>query len=158
LNKVYANLHKYLSPSPSTKLHKKPAREEYVPVYPQILQSIGEMSQLRINVSARLPANHPFQPPMIEPLQFVPANAKIIGEPVGPESANLNDSSSSNPKPTTQTSEPSVLDELVNHCSGELPGFESNLEKASEIAYEEVTLEDINNNNLNKSQNLLNKL
>ena len=50
--------------------------------------------------------------------------------------------SSSHPKPTTQTSESSVLDELVNRYSGELPGSEPNLEKAFEIASEEVILED----------------
>jgi len=34
-----------------------------------------------------------------------------------------------------------VLDNLVNHYSGELPGYETNLEKASELAYDEVILE-----------------
>jgi hypothetical protein len=34
------------------------------------------------------------------------------------------------------------LDELANHCSGELPDFEPNLQKDSEIASEEVVLED----------------
>jgi hypothetical protein len=33
------------------------------------------------------------------------------------------------------------LDELANHYSGELPGFEPNLERASEIASDKVTLE-----------------
>jgi len=33
------------------------------------------------------------------------------------------------------------LVELTNHYSGELPGFESNLERASEAASDEVTLE-----------------
>ncbi|RHN51788.1 hypothetical protein MtrunA17_Chr6g0472821 [Medicago truncatula] len=47
LNKIYENLHKALSPSPSTKLHKEPAHEEFVHVYPQILKSIGEMSEMR---------------------------------------------------------------------------------------------------------------
>jgi hypothetical protein len=98
------------------------------------------MSQMRVNVSARLPADHPFQPPMIEPLNFIPADAEVVGEPTVPESANLNESSS-HPKPTTQTSKSSILDELVNHCSGELPGYETNQEKASEVASDEVTLE-----------------
>jgi hypothetical protein len=78
LNKVYENLHKALSPSPSTKVHKKPAREEYVPVYPQIIKSIGEMSEIRNKVCERLPVNHPYQPPMIEPIRFVPADAEVI--------------------------------------------------------------------------------
>jgi len=34
-----------------------------------------------------------------------------------------------------------VLDDLVNHFSGELPGYESNLKKASEVASDVVTLE-----------------
>jgi len=58
-----------------------------------------------------------------------------------PESANHEESSSSHPKPTTQTSDPSVLVELANHYLGELPRFEPNLERASEAASDEVTLE-----------------
>ena len=38
----------------------------------------------------------------------------------------------------TQTSDSSVIQDLINHYSGELPGFEPNLEKASELAYDEV--------------------
>ena len=34
-----------------------------------------------------------------------------------------------------------MLDDLVNHYSGELPCYEPNLEKASEVASDEVTLE-----------------
>jgi len=140
LSRVYANLHKNLSPSPSTKHQKNPDDDTYVPMYPSILESIGEMSQMRLDVCARLPADHPFQPPVIEPLQSIPADAEVVGEPAVSDSTN-NESSSSNPKPTTQTSDPSVLDELANHYSGELPGFEPNLERASEAASDEVTLE-----------------
>jgi len=96
---------------------------------------------MRLNVCARLTADHPFQPPVIEPLQSIPVDAEVVSEPAVPESANHKESSSSHPKPTTQTSESSILDELVNHYSGELPAFEPNLEKASEIASEEVILE-----------------
>ena len=110
-------------------------------MYPSVLERIGEMSQMRLDVCARLPVDHPFQPPVIEPLQSIPADAEVVGEPAVFESANPNESSSSHPKPTTQTSDPSVLDELVNHYSGELPGFEPNQEKASELASDEVTLE-----------------
>jgi len=84
LNRVYATLHKSLSPSSSTKQKKKPD-DEFVPVYPQVLQSIGEMSQMRINVCARLPADHPFQPPFIQPLQSIPADAKVTNEQAVPE-------------------------------------------------------------------------
>ena len=44
LNKVYEDLHKSLAPSPSTKHHKKPVVDEFVPVYPQVLKSISEMA------------------------------------------------------------------------------------------------------------------
>jgi hypothetical protein len=96
---------------------------------------------MRFKVCERLPANHPFQSPMIEPLSFVPADVEVIGEHVGPESSNLNESSSSHPTTTTQTSEPSVLKNLASHYSGELPGFKPNLERAFEVASGEVALE-----------------
>jgi hypothetical protein len=96
---------------------------------------------MRKKVCERLPANHPYQPPMIEPLRFVPTDAKVMGEYVGLESSNRNESPLSHPKPTTHISKPSILENLVNHYSGELPGVESNLEKASEVASSEVALE-----------------
>jgi len=46
----------------------------FEPKYPTILQSIGEMSQMRINVCNKLPTDHPFQPPVITPLSMIPAN------------------------------------------------------------------------------------
>jgi len=120
LNRVYATLHKSLSSSSFTKQKKKPD-DEFVPVYPQVLQSIGEMAQMRINVCARLPADHPFQPPFIQPLQTIPADAEVTNEQAVPE-PNIPKTSSSHPQPSTQTCEP-------------------NQEKASELAYDEVTLE-----------------
>jgi len=75
---------------------------------------------------------------MIEPLQSIPADAEVVGDQTGPESASQ-EVSVSPPKPTTQTSDPSVIQDLINHYSGELPGFEPNLERASELAYDEVT-------------------
>jgi len=125
------------------------------------------MSQMRVDMCAKSPADHPFQPPMIEclqsipadaegvdepiesvsanistsshpnqpsvikPLNFAPANAEVISEQVGSESANIVESSSPQPKSPTKSSEPSVLENMVNHYLGELPGVESNLEKAS---------------------------
>jgi len=85
LSRVYQKLQKSLAPSPSTKHKKKPAHEEFVPVYPQVLKSIGEMSQMRINVCARLPVNHLFHPPMIQPLQTIPVDAEVGSEQAGPE-------------------------------------------------------------------------
>jgi len=78
---------------------------------------------------------------MIEPIQSLPVDVEGVDEPVVAKSANHEKSSSSHPTPTTQAFEPSVLDDLVNDYSGELPGYESNLEKASEVAYDGVTLE-----------------
>ena len=77
---------------------------------------------------------------MIEPLQYIPADAEVVGEPIGPESAN-NEVSISSPKPITQTSDPSAIQDLINHYLGRLPGFEPNQEKASKVASHEVTLE-----------------
>ena len=73
LNRIYTNINKGLSPS--TKLQKKPSDETFEPMYPPIPERIGEMSQMRLDVCARLPADHPFQQPMIEPLQSLPLDA-----------------------------------------------------------------------------------
>jgi len=123
LNRFYATLHKSLSPSSSTK-QKKKHDDEFVPVYPQVLQSIGEMAQMRINVCDRLPTDHPFQPSFIQPLQTISANAEVMHEQAVlelniPETSS---SSASQPQPSTQT------------C-------QTNQEKASELASDEVTLE-----------------
>jgi len=137
LNKVYENLQKRLSPSSSTKPHKKSDNDTFVPMYPSVEERIHGMQQRRINACVRLPDDHPLQPPMIEPLQFVPADAEVVDDQTGPESANHVVSLSTS-KPTTQTSDSSVIQDLINHYSGELPGFESNLEKASDLASIEV--------------------
>jgi hypothetical protein len=75
LNKIYEKLHKSLSPSSSTKLKKNPNVDTFEPMYPSVNERIHDMAQMRFKVCERLPANHPFQPPMIEPLSFVPADA-----------------------------------------------------------------------------------
>jgi len=117
--------------SPTTKNQRKPT--EFVPVYPSILRSIGEMAQMRIDVCERLHVNHPFQPPFIQPLQTIPADAKFESEHVEPDSDIPVTTTSSQPKPTTQTSDPSVLEELANHYKGESPKFKPNSETASAI-------------------------
>jgi len=99
LNKIYTTINKGLSPS--TKLQKNPSDETFEPMYPSVFERIGEMSQMRLDVCARLPANHPFQPPMIEPLKSLPADAEGVDEPVVAKSANHEESSSSHPTPTT---------------------------------------------------------
>jgi len=97
LNRVYANLHKSLSLSSSTKHQKKPDDDTFVPMYPSILNRIADMSQMRIDVCNKLPINHPMQPPMIEPFQTIPANAEVRSEQAELESDN-HVSSSSQPK------------------------------------------------------------
>jgi len=57
-----------LLPKPSQK--PKP----FEPKYPAVLQSIGEMSQRRVDLCNKLPADHPLQPPVITPLNMIPVN------------------------------------------------------------------------------------
>jgi len=83
LNTIYTSINKSLSPS--TKLKKKPSDEPYEPLYPSVLERIGEMSRMRVDVCARLPTDHPLQPPMIECLQSIPTDAEGVDEPVGSE-------------------------------------------------------------------------
>jgi hypothetical protein len=109
-------------------------------MHSNIQERIIDIAQMRADVCNRLPANHPSKPPLIEPLQSIPADAEFVDELAVSES-NIHESSSSHPQPTTQTSDPSILVELTNHYSCELPGFEPNLERASEIASDEVNLE-----------------
>ena len=99
LNKIYTTINKGLSPS--TKLQKKPSDETFEPMYPSVLERIGEMSQMRLDICARLPADHPFQPPMIGPIQSLPTDVEGIDEPVVAKSANHEESSSSHPTPPT---------------------------------------------------------
>jgi len=77
---------------------------------------------------------------MIEPLQFVSADAEGVDDHTGFESANIEVSLSPS-KTTTQTNEPSIIQGLINHYSGELPGYETNIEKASDLASDEVMTE-----------------
>ena len=140
LNRVYVTLHKSLSPSSSTKHHKKLDDATFVPMYPYVLNRIADLSQMRIDVCNKLPANHPMQPPMIELLQTIPVDAEFVNEQAVLE-PNIPETSSSQPQPSTQSFEPSMLDELANHYQGDLPGFELNLERASKIASDEVNLE-----------------
>jgi hypothetical protein len=137
---VYSTIHKGLSPT--TKLHKKPADiTPHEPLNSNIDERIIGMSQMKANFCNRLPANHLLKPPMIEPISVIPADAEFLNEHIGSESSNPNVESSSHPSSTNQTPETSVLDNLVNHYSGELPGVEPNSQRASEVASMEVALE-----------------
>ena len=111
------------------------------------------MSQVRIDICNKLPANHPLQPPMVEPLNIAPADAEGSDEPAGSVSAttttstqtktqtNTCEPSNSQPKSLIKQPEPNILDQLVNHYSGELPEVEYELQKASKIAFDEVASE-----------------
>ena len=51
-----------------------PKPKSFEPVYPAVLQSIGEMSQRRVDICNKLLTDHPFQPPIIEPLNIISAD------------------------------------------------------------------------------------
>jgi len=54
---------------------------------------------MRIDVCQRLPADHPLQPPFIQPLQTIPADAQCEDEQAEPDSDIPETSTSSQPKP-----------------------------------------------------------
>ena len=85
-------------------------------------ERIHDMQQRRINACVRLPADHSLQLPMMEPLQSIPVDAEVVDDQTGSESTN-HEVSLSPSKPTTQTSDSSAIQDLINHYSGELPGF-----------------------------------
>jgi len=49
-------------------------------MYPSVEERILDMQQRRINAYARLPVDHPLQPPMIEPRQSIPTDAEVVGD------------------------------------------------------------------------------
>jgi len=133
LSRVYKTLYKSLAPSPSSKSQKK-LDDVFVPMYPSDVERIGNMAQMRIDVCQKLPANHPLQPPFIQPLQTIPADEQFGGEQAEPTSDNPETtSSSSHTQPSNQTREPSVFHALSDHYKGELPSYMSSSEKSSEI-------------------------
>jgi len=77
---------------------------------------------------------------MIDPIQFVPADAEGADDHTGTYIANI-DVSSSQPNSPIQTHETSIILDLISHYSSELPGYVSNLEKAYDIASGEVMIE-----------------
>jgi len=88
-----------------------------------------------------VPANHPLQPSVIEPIQSIPTAAEGEGECVGTDLANTIVSSSTPNSPTTQTTEiteQSIIPNLESHYSGELPEYVSNSQISSDIASDEV--------------------
>ena len=147
----------YKNISPTTKPKQKANFKPFEPVHPVVLKSIGEMAQMRVDICNKLSADHPFQPPMVELLNIAPTDVEGSDEPAGSASATATSSrsdqaqtqtqtetcepSNSQPKSPTKQLEPNVLDQLVSHYSGELLEVESELQKASKVASDEVASE-----------------
>jgi len=121
LNRVYKTSHKVATPSPSSKTTKKPDDVETSELK-LIDDRLGDLVDQRLGLCKNFPADHWFILEFAKPLQMIPADEHFEGEQSQP----------SQPKPTTQTSDSSILEELANHYNGELPGFQPTLEKASE--------------------------
>jgi len=51
-----------------------PKSKPFEAVYPVVLKSIGEMSQRRVDLCNKLPANYPLQPSIIKPLNMILAD------------------------------------------------------------------------------------
>jgi len=99
------------------------------------------MQQMRIDACKNLPSDHPLQPPMIDPIQSIPAAAEGESDCVGTDLAHTNVSSSPNsPTQSTEITEQSIPN-LESHYSGELPEYVSNSQIASDIASDEVMTE-----------------
>jgi len=64
---------------------------------PFVLERIGDLAQMRIDVCEKLPANHPFQPTFIQPLQTIAPDEQFGGEQSEPASDNPETTSSSKP-------------------------------------------------------------
>ena len=100
LSKVHSTLNKALSPSTSTKTNTKPD-DTFLPMYPSVEEILISMQQRRIFACKHLPVDHPLQPPVIEPIQFIPVAAEGESDCVGMDLANTIVSSTPN-SPTTQ--------------------------------------------------------
>jgi len=107
LNRVYKTLDKALPPSLSTKTTKKPVNVDESEE-PTIDERIGNLFQQRLDTCQNLPADHWLQPPCVKPLQTMLLDEKFEGESVHTTSDNIT-STSSQPQPTTQTSDSSVI-------------------------------------------------
>ena len=105
-------------------------------MYPSVEERLIGLKQRRIDACIHLPVDHPLQPPMIEPIQSFPSDAEGADDHTRTNIANIDVSSSKPNSPiqttqtSTETSEPSIIQNLINHYSGELPEYETNQEKA----------------------------
>jgi len=135
-----------LTPSPSTKLHKEPATDAFIPVYDSIEARTIVLQQTRIGKCKNLPENNPLQPPVTEAIQSLPASAEGASDLSGTGLDILNQSvstpNSPTPTPNTlnnnQTLEQSVISNLESHYSGELPGYQKQM--TSDITSDEVVM------------------
>jgi len=143
LSKAYSSLNKTLSPSTSTKTTQK-TDDNFVHMYPSVEERLIGMQQRRIDACKHLPADHPLQPPKIDPVQFILAAAEGESDHVGTDLASETIVSSKPNSPTTQNidiPESSIISNLESHYSGELPEYVSNSRIASNIASDEVKTE-----------------
>jgi len=122
LSRVYENLHKSLAPSPFTKHQKKPVDDVETSKPLSINDRVGSLVDQRLGLCKNLPADHWFIPKFARPLQAIAPSESDQTASDNPEAT----TSSSQPQPSTQTSDPSLLEELVNHYQRELPGFRPN--------------------------------
>jgi len=101
---------------------------------PSVQERIDNLIQRHIDVGQRLPEGHWARPDFLSPIQSIAPKSDIPTTSISTEPQ-------SQPKPATRSSDPSILEELANHYSGELTSFKPNSENASEIASEEVVSE-----------------
>ena len=73
-------------------------------MYPSVEERLIDMQQRRIDVCKNLSADHPLQPPIIDPIQFVHVDAEGADDHIETDIANI-DVSSSQPISQTQTAE-----------------------------------------------------
>jgi len=101
---------------------------------------------MRVDLCEKLPASHPFQPPIVDCLQSIPADAEGADEPAGP----VNTSTSSHPnqpqivEPLNFAQTETEISEPQQESPTNIPEqsvFESVLQKASEVASDEVASE-----------------
>ena len=130
LSRVYENLHKALAPSPSSKHQKRPTDDVETSEPLPIEERVGALVDQRLGLCKNLHADHWFIPKFATPVQVIDLSETDQITSDNPEVT----TSSSQTQPTTQSSDPSLLEELANHYKGELPGVKPNLEKASEMA------------------------
>jgi len=125
LSSLSSSSHTSSTPSPSN----LNSSSEYVPLVPSVLERIDNLIQRHIDIGQRLPEGHWARPDFLNLIQSIAPDSDIptTSTSTKPQPSNINDVS--------------VIDQLSDHYKGELPSFVVNSEKASEITYEEVVLE-----------------